>query len=207
MLDLFLQRKNEEKAAFVMSVPSFEKLESVNTKEKYAFVKELLTRGKASPENLYPYLLQIIHMLDTGNNIIIWAGIELLGLLIKVDKDHRIKLQLHRLYTYLNTGKMITANHAVASLLEIAKVEFTLQDEIVEEILKTKEYKYDTEECKNIVYGNIIKGMDTCYPTIRNETTKKKVVEFIKKQKENTRNATKKKAEGFLKRHMKQENI
>lgn len=190
-----------------MSIPSFEKLESANCKERYAFVKELLTTGKENPKDLYPYLLQIIHMLDTGNNIIIWGGIELLGLLSKVDKDHRIELQLPRLYTYLNTGKMITANHAVAALLEIAKDKRGFQDAIVEEILKTQEYKYDTEECKNIIYGTIIKGMDTCYPTLQNEKTKKKVVEFIRKQKKNGRNATKKKAEGFLKRYMKQENI
>ena len=207
MLDLFLRGKNQDKEAFVMSGISFEKLESVNTKEKYAFVKELLALGKENPKDLYPYLPQIIHMLDTGNNIIIWAGIELLGSLITIDKSHRIKLQLPRLYTYLNTGKMITANHAVAALSEIAKVEVELQDQIVEEILEIQEYEYDTEECKNIVYGNIIKGMVTCYPTLQNEKTKKKVVEFIRKQKENTRNATKKKAEEFLKRYAKQENI
>jgi hypothetical protein len=190
-----------------MSVPSFEKLESVNAKEKYAFVKELLAAGKQNPKGLYPYLPQIIYMLDTGKNIIVWAGIELLGSLIKVDKNRRIKSQLPRLYTYLNTGRMITANHAVAALSEIAKVEVELQDKIIEEILKTQEYKYDTEECKNIVYGNIIKGMETCYPTIKNEKTKKEVVEFIRKQEENKRNATKKKAEGFMKRYTKQENI
>jgi hypothetical protein len=198
---------NQDKEAFIMSVPSFEKLKSVDTKEKYAFVKELLALGKENPKDLYLYLPQIIHMLDTGNNIIIWAGIELLGSLITVDKSHKIKLQLPRLYTYLNKGRMITANHAVTALSKIATVELELQDKIIEKILKTQEYEYDTEECKNILYGQIIKGMETCYPTLHNGKTKKKVVEFIEKQKENTRNATKRKAEGFLKRYTMQENI
>lgn len=183
-----------------MNAPSFEKLESADPKEKYSFVKELLLTAREHPESVYPYFPQVVQMLDTGNTIIVWAGIELIGCLSRVDEDHRIVALLPKLYAYLNTGKMITANHAVSSLLEIARVERALQDKIIEEVLKTQEYEYDTEECKNIVYGTIIKGMMVCYPTLRSETIKYRVLEFIRKQRENTRNATRKKAEAFLDR-------
>lgn len=188
-----------------MNAAAFEKLESPDIKGKYAFVRALLVAGKENPKALYPYLAKIIGMLDSKNTIVTWAAIELLGNLIGVDKDHKIKALLPRLYMYLNTGGMITANHAVAALSEIAKVELGFQDEIIGELLKTEGYEYDTDECRNIVYGTIIKGMNTCYPVIREEKTKKKVFEFIRKQQGNTRNATKKKAEAFLKKYSRKE--
>lgn len=188
-----------------MNAVAFEKLESADVKVKYTFVRDLLTAGKENPEELYPYLPEIISMLDSENNIVTWAAIELLGDLIGVDADHKIRALLPRLYMYLDTGKMITANNAVVTLSEIAKTELGFQDEIIEELLKIEGYEYDTDECKNIVYGTIIKGMNTCYPAIREEKTKKKVFEFIRKQEGNTRNATKKKAAAFLKKYSRQE--
>jgi len=137
-------------------------------------------------------------MLDSEKNIILWAGIELLGDLSKVDLHHKVRQQLPRLYSYLNTGKMITANHAVASLCKIAGEEVDLQKEIIREILKIKSYKYDSEECKNIVYGNIIKEIGSMFKVIEDEKTKEEVIKFVEEQVSNTRNATKKKAERFL---------
>ncbi len=183
-----------------MKTFSFEKLASPNPKEKYEFVNELLATGKEQPQDLYPYLPQIVELLDSDNNIIRWAAIDLIGLLIVVDTDHRIPLLLPKLYRYLNTGKMITANHAVWALFEITKVEPDTQNEIIKEILKTQGYSYDTEECKNIVYGNIIKSVSPIYPAIRDENIKMKVYEFVFRQTANTRNATKKKAENFIKK-------
>jgi len=184
-----------------MRVFSFEKLASPDTKEKYGFVRELLNTGKERPRDLYPYLPQIVTLLDSENNIIQWAGIDLLGLLITVDRDQGIPPLLPRLYRCLNTGKMITANHAVWALFEIAKAESDRQNEILEQILRTQEYQYDTQECKNIVYGNIIKGARALYPGIRDESTKKKIYDFIEAQTTNSRNSTKKKAEEFIKKY------
>jgi len=184
-----------------MNAISFEKLVSSDAKVKYGFVKELLSLGKEHPQRLYSSLPQIVSMLDSDNNIIRWAGIDLLGLLISFDSDHRIRPLLPKLYGYLNTGKMITANHAVWALFEIAKVDTENQSEIIGQILKTREYRYDTEECKNITYGNIIKGASTLYPNIREESVKKELYEFIKGQTANTRKATKKKAEVFIKKY------
>lgn len=184
-----------------MEALDFEKLTSSDTKVKYGFVNELLSMGREHPQDLYPYLPHIVALLDSGNNILQWTGLDLLGLLIAVDTDHRIRPLLPRLYRYLNTGKMITTNHAVWALFEIAKVESDDQNEILGEILKTQEYRYDTEECKNIVYGNIIKGASAIYPNIKDESTKKKFYDFIGRQTANSRNATKKKAEAFIKKY------
>jgi hypothetical protein len=184
-----------------MEALDFEKLTSSDTKVKYGFVNELLSMGREHPQDLYPYLPHIVALLDSGNNILQWTGLDLLGLLIAVDTDHRIRPLLTRLYRYLNTGKMITTNHTVWALFEIAKVESDDQNEILGEILKTQEYRYDTEECKNIVYGNIIKGASAIYPNIKDESTKKKFYDFIGRQTANSRNATKKKAEAFIKKY------
>lgn len=188
-----------------MNSSSFEQLSSPDIKVKYAFTKELLKLGKERPQELYPYLSQILTLLESDNNIIKWVGIDLLGLLIPVDKDHRIRHQLPQLYQKLNTGKMITANHAIGTLFEIAKRESDKQDEIIEQILKTQEYTYDTEECKNIIYGNIIKGAKTMYPFIIHEATKKELYDFIAGQTANSRSATKKKAEDFIKKYAQKE--
>lgn len=187
-----------------MEALDFEKLTSPNPKVKYGFINELLRMGREDPQDLYPHLPHIVALLDSDNSILQWTGLDLLGLLIAVDTDHRIRPLLPRLYRYLNTGKMITANHAVWALFEIAKVESDHQNEILGEILKTQEYSYDIEECKNILYGNIIKGASAIYPNIRDAGTKKKVYDFIVKQTANGRNATKKKAEAFMKKYEEQ---
>ena len=184
-----------------MNEKSFEILNSTNAKEKYQFVNKLIDFGKHSPETLYPYISTVISLLDSKNSIIKWTGIDLLGYLISVDTDHKIVEQLPRLYMNLNTGKMITANHVVWALIEIANVLKERQKEIIETILKVQEYNYDTEECKNIVYGNIIKGFSKIYNTIDDDKIKSTVYEFIKNQVGNRRNSTKKKAETFIKKH------
>jgi hypothetical protein len=62
--------------------------------------------------------------------------------------------------------------------------------------LKIKNYVYDTDECKNIIYGKMIEAFDKIVVDINRN---KDVKVFIEEQSHNTRNSVKKKAEKLLK--------
>ena len=72
-----------------------------------------------------------------------------------------------------------------------------LTDRIVDELLKVVRARYRTRECRNVATGHVIEALDQLY-----QQTKKKeaVARFVKRQRKNPRNATRKKAERFVKR-------
>jgi len=55
-----------------------------------------------------------------------------------------------------------------------------------------------TQECKNILIGKAILAFDVYFDQIKNKAP---IISFVKKQVNNTRNATKVKAEKFLKKN------
>ncbi len=71
------------------------------------------------------------------------------------------------------------------------------RDEIVEELLRVYAVRLPTEECRNILIGKTINTFDSFYEEIKD---KEAVASFVKQQLDNTRNATKNKAEKFLKK-------
>ncbi len=74
-----------------------------------------------------------------------------------------------------------------------------LSDKIAQEILKVEKAKYQTAECRNVALGHAIKSFDQFFDQIED---KEPVIKLIKRQLKNTRNATRKKAEKFIKKHM-----
>jgi transaldolase len=77
--------------------------------------------------------------------------------------------------------------------ISMAKPEY--KDKITKELLKIRNYKYDTEECKNIIYGKIIEAFDKYI-----EKANAGVKAFVEEQTHNTRNSVKKKAEKLIKK-------
>ncbi len=93
---------------------------------------------------------------------------------------------------------MITASNVVKGAPKIAKSKPALTERVTRELLKVEKAKYQTDECRNIALGITIKSFEQFFDQIEDKAA---VIKLIKKQLNNSRNATKKKAADFLKKY------
>jgi hypothetical protein len=92
---------------------------------------------------------------------------------------------------------MIGAANAIAAAANIALAKPHLADRIVKEILKVERASYQRPECRNVAIGHAIQSFDRFFRHVGNT---RPVLAFVKRQLDNSRPATRKKAERFLKR-------
>jgi hypothetical protein len=172
-------------------------LQSDSAEVKYCCAKNLIAIAKESPGRLYPHIDTFVKLLDGDNNILKWTAIQVIGNLARVDKESKVDRLIGRLVGFLNAGKLITANNATMALAGIAIAKPRYRKQITKELLKVEHYDYDTDECRNIAIGKVIEAIGSYSSQLRDE---KAIIEFARRQTKNTRNATKKKAERFLKK-------
>ncbi len=182
---------------------NFKDLSSNDSKIKYGCAKNLLAMAKDNPAELYPHIDFFVELMRSENNVLKWTAIDIIGFLSKVDKGKRVDKLMDKLFSLLNAGKMITANHTITTLGNIALTKPEYKKIITNELLKVEHYNYDTGECRNIAIGKVILAIGLYFNQLEN---KKVVIEFVERQTKNNRNATKKKAEQFLKK-LKKKNV
>ena len=180
---------------------NFKDLFSDNTKIKYGAAKRLVALAAREPRKLYPYFVFFIELLDHENQILKWTAIDVVGHLAESDKIKNLDRILKRLFGFLNAGKLITAGHAITALAGIATAKPRYRGKITNELLRVERYKYDTDEYLNIVIGIVINAIGPFYAVLKD---KRVVIAFTKRQLKNRRNATRKKAEQFLKKLVKE---
>jgi len=173
----------------------FNKLFDKNPKIKYTMAKQFKIMAQENPSELYPFFDKFIPLLDNENNVIKWTSIDIIGLFAKVDNENKIDPLLSKLYKQLNCGKMITVNHIIECLMYISMAKPEYKNKITRELLKIKNYEYDTDECKNIIYGKIIEAFDKYIEKVNTD-----VKTFVEEQIKNKLNSVKKKAEKLLKK-------
>jgi hypothetical protein len=173
-------------------------LKSVNPKVKYGCAKKLVAAAKEDPSALFPQIDFFVELLDSSNQILKWTAIDIVGYMIKADKEKKVDRLLGRLCGFLNDGKLITAGHAATALAGIARVKPEYGDRIAKELMQVERYKYDTAECRNIALGIGIQALGSFYDGL-DIKGKHAVREFVKRQVNSRRPATGKKAEQFLK--------
>ncbi len=174
-----------------------EELSSTNPRIKYGRAKKLIALSQKNPELLYPQIDFFVKLLQSSNNILKWTTIDIIGNLSAVDEDKKIGKLLPRIFSFLNCGKLITANHAVYASSIIAHAQPKYSKRITKELLNVENYTYETGECKNIVLGKVILAFEKNFKNIEQ---KKEVIDFVKRHSDNSRAATKKKALQLLKR-------
>ena len=173
-------------------------LQSDSAEVKYCCAKNLIAIAKEDPARLYPHLDTFVKLLDGDNNVLKWTAIIIIGNLAKVDQEKKVDKLISRLVGFLNAGKLITANNATMALAGIAIAKPQYQKQITKELLKVEHYEYDTDECRNIAMGKVIEAIGSYSSQLQD---RKAVIEFAQRQTKNTHNATRKKAEQFLKKN------
>jgi flagellar biosynthesis/type III secretory pathway ATPase len=174
----------------------FANLASKNPNIKYGSSKQLLEIAQLAPATLLAEFDQIVDLLDSENNILKWTAIEMIGNLAAVDRDEKIGQPIvDKFFQFLRGGKLITANHAVAALAKIALAKPVLRKRIIDELLKTSQYHYETTECDNIVAGKVIDAFGRMIDFVKDN---ERIRSFAEGQRGNTRPATRRRAEKFL---------
>ncbi|UCG92703.1 MAG: hypothetical protein JSV97_03060 [candidate division WOR-3 bacterium] len=168
---------------------------SDNANVKFKSAKVLVLIGKEKPELLYPYFDFFMKHLDNKNNILKWNAMDIIAYLTPVDSEKKFDKSFNKYYSMLYEGSLVTAGHIVAGSAVIVRAKPYLEEKITTEILQMEKFPLPTEECRNILKGHAIKTFDTYFDNIKNRD---EVIDFVRQELNNTRNATRKKAEKFM---------
>ena len=172
------------------------KVEKANI--KYGCLKVLRLISEQQPVLLYPYFDFFVKLLDSDVNIFKWGAILILSNLTIVDTDNKFERIFEKYFAPITENTLIPAANVISSSATIAQAKPELTEKITKEILKAEGAVYQTDECRNIAIGHAIKSFHKFFYQIQ---TKLPVVEFIKRQLNNSRSGTKKAAEKFLKKY------
>jgi len=177
---------------------AFDGLGADQARVKYGCLKLLRIISESKPEILYPEISRFIQLLDSENNIFKWGAIIIVGNLAVVDSERKIDHILDRYLQPISGHVMITAANVIGGAGKIAGAKPHLADRIAQAVLQVEAANYQTEECRNVATGHAIESFELFFDYLKKPQP---VIEFVKRQLNNRRNAVKKKAAGFLKKY------
>jgi len=167
---------------------------------KYGAGKVLRILSQKAPTLVYREFDAVARLLDSDATFNRWGAIIILGNLAPADRDGRIEAILDRFLAPIPGPVMIEAANTIEAAGKIAAAQPRLAARIAREILKVETARYKTAECRNVAIGQAIQALDRFIDRLRD---RRPVLEFVRGQLDNTRPATRKKAEAFLRRHEK----
>ena len=167
------------------------------TRVKFRSIKVLNIVSGRNPEILYPHVDFFIELLDNVNKVILWNAMDILANLSAVDSQKKMEDIFEKFYGFLSDESMITAGHVVDNSWKIAKFKPQYQKKITDNLLELESIPRD-HECRSILLGKAILSFDKYFDEIQD---KEEVISLVKRQLDSPRNATKVKAERFLKKH------
>ncbi len=200
-----IARKDSDKARIadeILSRPEdvpliLEGLNASNARVRFGCSKVLRLASEKRPEFLYTRMDFFVGMLDNENTFLRLDAARILANLTTVDTECRFEGIFEKYFAPVAGPTMIPAANVIGSAAVIARAKPGLTGRIVSEILKVENANYATRECRNIALGHAIQSFDMFFDQIEDKAP---VVRLVRKQLRNTRSATRKKAEAFLKR-------
>lgn len=190
-----LAKKLVSKPGLVPKV--IDNISSHEAKVRFACAKTLSILSKKKPEILYREFDHFVKLMDNTNNIIRWNMIDVLANLAAVDAKNKFEAIFDKYFELLQDRVMITAAHVVDNSSTIAKSKPDLTSDITASLLKVERAQQSSPECRDILIGKAIIAFDGYFEQIED---KDKIIAFVKRQISNRRNATKVKAQRFLKK-------
>jgi hypothetical protein len=149
-----------------------------------------------------PSWRRLVALLEHENKILQWSALLTLGNLAGVASRGRIEALLPRLLAPLRGPVMITAANAMRSAVQVALARPELAGLVAREILRVERARYATDECRHIALGHAIQALERLLPLLKR---KEPALEMVRRQLDNPRPATRKKAAAFLARAARQQ--
>jgi hypothetical protein len=175
----------------------FAGLESPRAAVKYKCLKVFNLLSRQSPEKLYPHFEQFAALLDDSNNIFKWNAQDILAHLAGADAEAKFLPLLRKYYGMMREGNLITAAHAVENSALIVRALPAEEKRITRWLAEVGNLALPTPECHNILAGKVINTFDLYFAQSGSRDT---MLAFARLHLDNTRPATRKKAETFLKK-------
>lgn len=171
---------------------------------KFSYEKVLRLVSMRQPELIYPYFDVFVGLLDSDNSFLKWGAIMTVANLTAVDKENKFEAIFRKYYAPIKGPTMVTAANIISSSAKIVLAKPELTQRITREILKVEKAEYvnkgaPSPECRNVAIGQAIDAFNVFFDQIDDKT---KVVAFVKRQLMNTRKPVVKKAERFLRKHV-----
>ena len=163
---------------------------------KYKSLKVLMFLSEQQPSMLYHKWNFFVKLLDNENTFLRVVGATTIANLTRVDKENKFERIFDKYYSLLEDESMINAANVAERSGIIAKAKPHLQSKITNKLLDIDK-THHSSECKNIIKGKAILSFNEYFDEFED---KEKMINFLKNELNNTRSATKKKAEKLLKR-------
>jgi hypothetical protein len=167
---------------------------------RYGCAKVLMDLSEEEPEQLYSNMDFFINLLESKYRILTWNAIIIISNLTKVDKEKKFDSIFNKYYSYLDDEYMVTVANVVGNSGKIALAKPYLTQKITDKLLKVENISITphlSEECKRVITQHAIKTFDTFFPQIEQ---KDKVISFVKKHINSSRESLRTESEKFLKK-------
>jgi hypothetical protein len=177
----------------------FEGLNSDQANIKYGCDKILRRISEKAPELLYPHFGFFANNLSSENTFFKWGAIHILANLAAVDAENKFEKIFDDYFAPIPGPVLITAANVIKGAAKIASAKPHLAERIAQALLPVEKAKYQNAECRNIALGQVIKTVGQFFDQIKD---KEPMIKLVRKQLKNSRNATKKVAETFMKKNL-----
>jgi hypothetical protein len=164
---------------------------------KFGAIKALRILSERAPDLIYPHFDFFARLLQHKNSILRWNAMLILGNLAAVDGEQRTERIMDEYLAPISGPRLIDAANTMRGATAIATAKPQLADQIAARVLKVERANYATPECRNVAIGHAIRSFDRLFPILAGKRT---VQRFVSRQTGNPRNATRKKAERFLRK-------
>lgn len=165
---------------------------------RYGCAKVLMDLSEEEPEQLYSNMDFFINLLESKYRILTWNAIIIISNLTKVDKEKKFDSIFNKYYSYLDDEYMVTVANVVGNSGKIALAKPYLTQKITDKLLKVENISLTphlSEECKRVIIQHTIKTFDVFFPQIEQ---KDKVISFVKKHLNSSRETLRMESEKFL---------
>ena len=163
---------------------------------KYKSLKVLTLLSEQQSELLYPKWDFFVKLLDNENTFLRVIGATTIAHLTRVDTKNKFEKIFDKYYSLLEDESMINAANIAGRSGIIAKAKPHLQSKITNKLFEIDK-THHSSECKNIIKGKAILSFNEYIDEFED---KEEIIKFVKKELNNTRSATRKKAEKLLKK-------
>lgn len=160
-------------------------------------IKALRILSERTPDPIYPHFDFFARLLHHENSILRWNAMLILGNLAAVDGERRLERILDEYLAPIRGPHLIDAASAIRGATAIAAAKPHLAEKIASRILQVERANYATPECRNVAIGHAINSFERLFPML---ARRRAVQRFVSRQTGNPRNATRKKAERFLRK-------
>jgi hypothetical protein len=167
---------------------------------RYSCAKVLMDLSEEEPEKLYIHMDFFIKMLESKYRILTWNAIITIANLTKVDSEKKFDSIFDKYYSFLDDEYMVTVANVVGNSGKIALAKPYLTKKITEKLLKVENISITphlSEECKRVITQHAIKTFDLFFLRIEE---KDKIISFVKKHLNSSRETLRTESENFLKR-------